>query len=429
MRAITINLRRKISLSGILQYISLYLMFICHDAALYRENTMFFRIFIVLFSLLMIAMIKKLHKFSNKLQYNTLAFLLAVSGYLLILGERNLLLNYLECILITYTAYTIDKDRFCERFVKMCMFFCITSLVFYTLGIIAPNILLKIYNKENGVIWANAYGWQYYMRGRFLYVVRTSELNRNNSIFTEPAIWQIILNTSLFMLLFMQDTFNNIDGKYKKWWIVLLIITILTTGSTTGYLALVMIVGVYLVSQRKIKTLNKGFRKNIFKIMIIVVALGLLTLIFDCIKNGQESLLYQKVLLKIFETTSDGTSGHARFSMMVICINLALTHFFGVGEDYLSKLILATDEGANGAILIHSFASIGIVPVIMILAFYYGRLCGKRIPKRVSILLVLLYLNTALAQSRLLYPSLIIMPIVYYDYCYKKIDTRRLYNE
>lgn len=417
--------RNTISLSGILQYICLYLMFISHDAALYRENTMLFRMLIVLFSLLMILIIKKL----RKMPHNFAVYLLAVSGYLLILGERNLLLNYMECILITYTAYTIDKDRFCERFVKMCMFFCITSLFFYTLGVIAPNVLLKIYNKDNGVIWANAYGWQYYMRGRFLYVVRISELNRNNSIFTEPGLWQIILNSSLFMLLFMPNSFMNINGKNKKWWIVLLIITILTTGSTTGYLALVMIIGVFLISQKKIKSSNKRTKKMVFHIILITVALGLLILIFDCLKNGQESIVYKKVLLKIFEITSGGTSGHARYSMMLICTNLALTHFFGVGEDYLSRLILTIDEGANGAILIHSFASIGIIPVIMILAFYYGRLFKNRIPKLVSILLLLLYLNTALAQSKLLYPALIIMPIVYYDYCYKKQETRRVYNE
>lgn len=417
MGTIAIKLgRNKISFIGILQYIFLYLMFICHDAALYRENTMIFRIFIVMFCILMIVMIKKLRKLTN----NIVLFLLSVSGYLLILGERNLLLNYLECILITYITYTIDKDRFCERFVKECIFFCITSLIFYTLGVLAPDALLQIYNKENGVIWANAYGWQYYMRGRFLYVVRISELNRNNSIFTEPGIWQIFLNVSLFMLLFMQDAFENINEKYKKWWIVLLVVTILTAVSTTGYLALAMIVGFYFISQRKIKASNNKTRKNIFHVMIMVVALGLLGMIFDCIKNGQESLLYQKVLLKIFESTSDGTSGHARYSMMLICLDLALTHFFGVGEDYLSKLILATDKGANGAILIHSFASIGIIPVILMLSFYYGRLCRKRISKRVSILLLLLYLNTTFAQSRLLYPALIIMPIMYYDYCCKK---------
>lgn len=414
----------KISFMGILQYLSLYLMFICHDAALYRENTMVYRIAIVLFSLLMIVLVKKL----RTLPRDIIIFLFAVSGYLLVLGERNLLLNYLECILITYVTYTIDKNKFCERFVKLCMFFLVFSLFFYVMGVIAPDVLLQIYNRENGVIWANSYGWQYYMRGRFLYVVRISELKRNNSIFTEPGIWQMLLNSALFMLLFMQDEFSNIKNKKKILWIVLIVITTLTTVSTTGYIALALIVGFYLISNRKMRSFSddKKSKKSILRIILIIVAIGCAVLTVDAIKNFQESFLYQKVFLKILESTSDGTSGHARYSMILICLNLAMTHVFGVGEDYLSKLILTTDEGANGAILIHSFASIGLIPVIMIISFYYGRLFKKKVPKMVAVLLILIYLNTVLAQSRLLYPALIMLPIVYSDYCYKKMAIRRL---
>ena len=352
-----------------------------------------------------------------------IVFLGLVSAYLMILGERNLLLNYLECILITYVAYNINREKFCVRFVKLCMFFVVASLVIYSIGVIAPDFLLKIYSTENNVLWHNSWGWPYYMRGRFLYVVRAYELDRNNSIFTEPGLWQIFLNASLFMLLFMQGMFGDIKKNTKRLWISLLVLTILTTASTTSYLAMAMIIGVFIISSKRNNRgdENKKTQKSIFRLLLAIVCVGCIALISDAFINEQNSLIYKRLIQKIFETTSDGTSGHARYSMILISLQLGLTHFFGVGEDYLSKLIISIDEGANGAILIHSFASIGFVPVLLILSFYYGRLFRKKIPFMVAILLVLIYLNTSLAQSRLLYPALIMLPIIYCDYCYKKI--------
>ena len=407
----------QIGLKGIIQYICLYLFFICHDAAIYRENTMLLRIAIVAFSSIVFIGIS-VKKYSDR---NFLLFVCLLTEYLLLRGERNLWLGYIECILITYVTYNVDKKYFCTRFLKVCMFYCLFSLFFYFLGVIAPEQLFKIYDQENNVLWATSWGAPYYMRGRWLYVVRMYELERNNSIFTEPGIWQMFLNLALFILLNMRDALYGFKNTKVIFYVSLVSLAILTTGSTTGYIAMAMIYFFFIITKKKKQLIEAKYLNIIRKIIWGFVIIGVIFLFFDLIWRTTNSLIYSKVIKKILEISSGGTSGHARFSMMEICLGLALINPMGVGEDFLSKYILTMDEGANGAILIHSFASIGIIPVFLILWYYYKDIGKKYVPKTNILLIILLYINTTLAQTRLLYPTLIVMPVIYGEYCREKM--------
>ena len=394
---------------ALMQYISLYFMFICHDAAIYRENTFFYRNIIIIFSLLMLIYIGKIDRW--------LIYLVgSVIVYLLIRDEFQLLLNYIECILITYVSYNLNKELFFVRYIRLCVFFAVCSLFFYFLGIFSPHILLSIFNKNNNVLWATEWGMPYYMRGRFLYVVRMYELDRNNSIFTEPGIWQMILNTALFILLFMREKLKKIKDKVVVLYIILLSITLFTCATTTGYIAFILIFLAYIINYGKIKLQNNG-KSNVRKGIVVFFVVALLYMLFDYVFKGNKSIIYDIVINKIFESTTDGTSGHARYSMIIMCMKFAQNHFFGVGENYLSSYINEIDSGANGAILIHTFASIGMIPVLILLSFFYGKLFSKKVPFVMRWLIIILFLNTTFAQSRLLYPTLIILPIIYSEYC------------
>lgn len=407
------------SLRAVFQYIFLYLFFISHDAAIYRENTMEWRIGIVIFSLIFLTI-----TIGRSKQFKVFVlFIVLVSSYLLIRGERNLWINYIECILLIYVTYNIDKEDFCERFVRMTCFFASISLVFYAVGLLAPNILIDNI-PQNNVEW-KYYGWPYYLQGRFLYVVRKMELYRNNSIFTEPGLYQMFLNTSLFILLFMNNSIKEIKPKIKNVIIILLIITVLTTGSTTSYISLGMIAFVYIINNREVllQEKNKRVIRKTFKIITVGMIAVVFILLFDYLKRQNESIIYIFLIKKVMEIFSEGTSGHARTSMIRMSIDVIKRYpIFGAGEDYLSAFIEATDAGANGGILLHTFASIGTIPTLLILYYYFKNLFKPYVPIINALLIIGIYLNVTLAQSRLLYPALLILPIAYQEYCKNQMN-------
>lgn len=411
-----INTSGKIVLNvrTILQYIFLYLFLICHDAAIYRENTIHFRIAIIVICVVAMFGLRRVNK-------GFIIFLGGVTVYILLRGGIQSTMNLVEHILITYVAINIDKENFCDRFVRICFFFAVISLPIYLLGVLKPDILLNIFNKDNNVEWAY-YGMPYNMRGRFFYTVRKMELYRNNSIFTEPGIYQMLLNSSLFIILMMRDKLTNFSNKKITLYAIVYSLTTLTTGSTTAFLALFMIYAIYILNLQAIRRMDQDPRaatKIAGKVIFVGVA-ALIFLIINYVISKQESILHTYVFQKILEMFSDGTSGHARTSMIEMCMGLAITHFFGAGEALVASTIKILDEGANGAILIHSFASFGILPVLLILSYYFKGLFKKYVPMLGALLIIGLYLNTALAQSRLLYPSLIMLPLVYCEYCRKK---------
>lgn len=410
----------RLSLNGILQYLFLYLFFMSHDTAIYRENTMLFRILITLCCV----MVFVFNKTFWKIEKDYILFFTIVSFFLLVRGERKLWLSYAEYILLIFVTYRINKNLFCERFVKITIFFTIISLIFYTVGRLSPNLLINNIPMNN-VEWS-FYGRPYYLQGRLLYVVRKMELERNNSIFTEPGLFQMFLNTALFMLLFMREYLPNIKNEKINIMAIVLIIAVITTGSTTSYIALSMILIVFIINHRSLIRQQEK-KHEIRKTIRIIVGFSVLTIIgifIDYTFNGESSILFKFFIRKIAEMFSDGTSGHARTSMISICLNIVSDYpILGAGEDYVSSALRILDDGANGGILIHSFASIGIVPVLAILFYYFKNIVKQYVPIMNALLIVALYLNTSLAQSRLLYPALLIVPIVYGDYCCYKNET------
>lgn len=395
------------------QYLLLYLLVICHDATIYRENTLIWRGFIIAACLILGSLSKKQIHISASI----VIFAILILSYVMLRGGVQLTLSYIEHILIFYTAYECDKKNFCLRFVNVVMFFAAISLPFYLIGLINPEMLLKLIPFETNVTWAN-YGYQYFMRGRLLYTVRCLELERNNSIFTEPGVYQILLNSALFIVLFMREKLYSYSAKKIRGCMLILAVCIITTASTTAYIGLALNVSFYLLSIRQIKRLSTDKKdiNRVVKSAIILILIVSICILVNYFYAKEDSILSRFALKKIAEMFRGGTSGHARTSMISICMKAAIGNPFGLGEEATSLLLKRLDDGANGAILVHSFASIGIFPTLLIVGSFYKNLLSKKIPLSGSIAIIMLYLNTALAQSRLLYPALIMLPVIYKDY-------------
>ena len=115
---------------------------------------------------------------------------------------------------------------------------------------------------------------------------------RNNGIYTEPGLFQMIINGALFFLLIYSERVYLSD-KAKRSLMILLIITCLTTGSTTGYIGLIIIfISVILISGNKINR-----RVKFFSIGVLTIAL--IGLLINFTYLGDQSILSMFFVEKI----------------------------------------------------------------------------------------------------------------------------------
>lgn len=87
-------------------------------------------------------------------------------------------------------------------------------------------------------------GWERYLHGKGFFLFSYLEMHptRNCGFYTEPGVYQIVLNSTLYILLFWKEKLMiSSEKKYRK--ILLVIIAaIIACQSTTGYLALLLII-------------------------------------------------------------------------------------------------------------------------------------------------------------------------------------------
>ena len=133
--------------------------------------------------------------------------------------------------------------------------------------------------------------FNYVLRGLFLYTFREVDRMKNSGIFTEPGVYQMVLNLGIFIILFLN---KYLYCKKTKYMLGVLILTLCTTQSTTGFIGLLLIVVFYLFSSTN--------KKKIFsKTKVIILGLCLiLALLVDYQIRGTRSILQIAIIDKLF---------------------------------------------------------------------------------------------------------------------------------
>lgn len=110
---------------------------------------------------------------------------------------------------------------------------------------------MKILPRTDG--WGQGTPWATAFYGKVCYVYRGTLADaqyRNNGIFSEPGRYQIVLNTAIYFLLMFPKLFSENMAKVYKY-LVVLIITLLTTGSTNGYMGLGIVLLMFLLANKQ----------------------------------------------------------------------------------------------------------------------------------------------------------------------------------
>lgn len=401
---------KKASFSNtIMQYIFLYLVYISHGAVIYNLNEEQITNVIIVVCIGYILFHRKLHR--NYYIIHTIVFFILMLGLMLIHSQPYFLkvsLRIIESILVLIVAWWIDREKFAPRFVNITLFFAILSLIFYIIQIVNPYFLMKIFQIQNGVIgWEgnDFYGkWFYTYRGRYA-------LYRNNGIFSEPGLYQMILNAVLAAMLFFPKLFSLKRRQYLLS-LMIIITTLVTTSSTTGYMGLVIIIIGYLMKRNE-SFYSKGIKKYAIFILLTVVIMGFC----DYYVRGNSSVLYINVISK-FEDIGvlENASGGARLSVIEICMGLFSKRpsgiLLGFGYTNVARAMSLSGAKTSGAFIVYFLAAAGLPITVYLLYPYVFRTIWNKNRIVESIVFIFLYFNTSLAQSKEIYPALIIYPFL-----------------
>lgn len=165
-------------------------------------------------------------------------------------------------LLVAYLGLKVIGERFVEIYLKVLTFLAVISLFGFLsdqLGLLdglVSKLPLLVHDGNP------AYEGIFYL---FRY---THQWGRNNSIFYEPGAYQGFLNAGLFMLLFVKTKFSN---RQKTVYIFLLLITLLSTFSTTGFLIFAVMFGVFMLQSKILTPSSK---------LALVAVVGIIGLVF-----------------------------------------------------------------------------------------------------------------------------------------------------
>ena len=275
-------LRYGIVLLTILDSVSVY-------SVMVTKNIPITEILVVLLALQFLLIDFKKIILQRKLKKNSalfiFAYLIYIFGYIIfgsiVSSMTKFLIKFIVIFILLYLHFSTDSNevkKYKKTFINIMVIIAITSLMFYVLG-----SLLKLINPTSQVLYRwgslrniNSYFNLYFETQKETFFNYT--VYRNTAIFTEAPMYNLLLLISVLLCLFYKDK------KYNKY-LLLFIITIITTFSTTGFiLTIVMFM---------IKSILKNDKYSIRKTMIFLpIVVLMIILSFNIYNQKSDSRSY-----------------------------------------------------------------------------------------------------------------------------------------
>ena len=218
-------------------------------------------------------------------------------------------------MMIAYLILKTIGSKFSETYIKLVVFLAVISLFGYLSD--RFNLFEALVTKlpRGGDISTGNTGYE----GIFYLFRFPWHITRNNSIFYEPGAYQAFLNAALFLIFFTKTTFE----RREKWiYIAILVITLITTYSTTGFLIFLAMFPLFLYKSDIFSFSNKA---------LIIGAASIVVVAFS-------AQFYSTFVVKIDQYLSAGehelgTSALERGSDVIADMQIFKKHIFGLGYD------------------------------------------------------------------------------------------------
>lgn len=357
--------------------------------------------------------------FAKKSNSNlTNSFLLYISTLfvalcLVVISSTLSLGSSLSCIipLVTvYAAYVVSPSTVFQRYLKIMFVISLISLVIFIpqfslgIGIFRPIFSYMFPYYSSGDIYS--YGGFLY---RFVFLHET----RNCGPFCEPGQFQCVLCVAIYLSLFMKNT--GLNDKKRLIYSIVFIATLITTQSTSGYIALAAIIVSFIFTKRKFTGKYQ---------VIFLFSIALMIFVFT-VSGMWNSFVRVTITEKLLTETnnlslSEGTGGARTQSIegVIKYIYENPMSLWGIGYDKLDVLGI---EGCAG--LLSILLAIGIVPFSIL----WGFPIAKKIKYNTSVvdvcLSIFIVINMGLGQPHILNTSLFLM--LFYGW-FNKNNMRKL---
>lgn len=406
----------KIQKRALIQYLLLYIILIMHGAIVWATKYALSYPALILVGFLAVIVIYKYRIVIPQwlcLSAIMLGILYVMSG--VFAGEtlshgfnfRTLIQIYLN-FLVAYAAISVDRDGCMTRFIRLVFFFAVISLI----GYLICN--LEGVNTLKSVLPSYKYGTSsrtYY--GKYLFSVLWGQFEqdaytRNIGIYYEPGVYEIVLNCSIFILIYMRK-YLKINDKAVIRMLSVFMITLVTTKSTTGYLGLAAILFGVILLRDKTK-----LRTRLISLAVVLIGI----LVIDYFSNEDSSLLSIYVIQKLqsveLSDSYNYTSGSARMIPVRIALqSLKENPFFGIGtsrvENATASVFGAT--GGTGNALFRMISSKGLMATVLLLYMLFRPAWRSRQSNIVFWVFAFMVLNVSFAQAQITYPSFVLIAI------------------
>lgn len=414
-----LNMSIEISKRALRQYMIIYIMLIFNQSNLYQNYIYQNQTLVsfIAFSMLLILIVN--HKKEAMEGISLVLILLIFTSVLRLLKGGIGLEFWYEMavkIEIVYLAILADVKHFMERFIKVVFFLALVSVIFWLFQNIGINLAQKLLYQYStqGTYTVYDAAWnktvhRYNGYGIFVYSFLSVYPNRNVGIFTEPGIYQSVLNMALFCIVFFA---NEINLSYKKVVQMFLVISaaLITTQSTSGYFGFGALLVVILLRNKK-DSLN--WKKYAIRLLVV----GIIILGVDYFIRGGQSLFETAIFSKVFNSSNEfslvaeNSTGIWRAATFWMAILAMIRYPMGLGVDGWISFISNSVYAGPGGWPFKLGAILGIIPFIISLYWIFKPLKYIRPDYYVIALYVFLYFNTTVAQTSAFYPVLIMVPV------------------
>ena len=383
--------------------LTLIFVFFTADSLIFGSNadTFFVKIkYLFFYSTFFYLIIKS----KNRIDKNSFFILLAFIGTIAIsmLINSDLRLGYIQKMIVIIASYLYCRlyslKRFALLYTKIMFFLVGVSLAFEACYLFFPQ-LVKLFTLTN-VAGISFNTW-------FIasLPIMPGGVIRNFGFAREPGVFAIFI---ILALLF--ETFVNEEQSIKR--IVVFVIGVLTTISTSGYIALAIYLIALLIYIEKFNFSNKN--KIRFLLVIFVGFILYLALKTDMLFGEQYGSVFGKMYNK---GNGAGGSFNARFASIISNVYMGFQNIlFGKGITYVDEnfsnvswQILQVDVRDNANTLFIHLAQYGML--FFSLQWYCLIKTVKNISesKVINIFCLLTYLAVAMSQTLIASPIFFIM--------------------
>lgn len=303
-----------------------------------------------------------------------------------------------------FVASNIEFEKFVDKYINIIVFFASVSLIGFILGMVYPSIIyiFPLVKGEASVDYYNA--WIYVFMKAKGYADSATVLSfRNAGICWEPGCYQVFLNIGIIFLLAKQRR-ENVKNFYMK--MVILIMTLITTFSTTGYMILLLT----LIANIKIVFNEIGKHK---KTSIAAIILLLLFFVFGSKLGIKFDYIFEKTSSE-FGGGGEGAIDRISFDKIKYLFADGNFYFFGMGYD---KWLEYNQSMWNS--IIHTMLCMGIPFTVVLLYMYYQ--FGKLFKDNwlLVIIVLLMSFSTETLFWRVFFATLAFYGISYNNKVYK----------